>query len=211
MNSNIFEIDKLLLFLLMFVPGFISLKVYDSIFPNPPRDFTKYWIDAIGYSAVHYAIMLCVFSITGIIDLDCLSNLSSFEKYKNLISTPLILLIWLVVIPAFYPVVYLILIKFNIPQRLFIHPIQKPWDYLFWRGQAYWVIVYLKNGGRVAGKYDKNSFASSYPDGSEIMLEEVWEINLRGEFVQPANPKRGVVLCSNEVLKIEFLSDDDTD
>jgi Family of unknown function (DUF6338) len=50
--------DRLLLFLLFFVPGFISIKIYDLLVPSERRDFQSTLAEAIGYSAVNFAVLL---------------------------------------------------------------------------------------------------------------------------------------------------------
>jgi Family of unknown function (DUF6338) len=50
--------DELLLFLLFFVPGFISIKIYDLLVPTERRAFQSTLAEAIGYSAVNFAVLL---------------------------------------------------------------------------------------------------------------------------------------------------------
>jgi uncharacterized protein DUF6338 len=54
---KIWEVDKLQLFLMFFIPGFISLKVYDLIVPNELRDFSKAIFEALGYSSINFALL----------------------------------------------------------------------------------------------------------------------------------------------------------
>ena len=54
---DIWEIDKLILFLVFFIPGFISLKVYDLFIAGPRRDFSAAVLEAIGYSALNFAAL----------------------------------------------------------------------------------------------------------------------------------------------------------
>jgi len=37
---DIWNADKLALFPIFFLPGFISIKIYDLLVPGEPRDFT---------------------------------------------------------------------------------------------------------------------------------------------------------------------------
>jgi hypothetical protein len=54
--ENLFENQwTLALFLIFFVPGFISLKVYDLLIPSEARDFTKSVFDAIAYSTLSFS------------------------------------------------------------------------------------------------------------------------------------------------------------
>ncbi len=45
------------LFLIFFVPGFISLKVYDLFIPSERRDFSKSLYDAVAYSALNFVAL----------------------------------------------------------------------------------------------------------------------------------------------------------
>jgi hypothetical protein len=54
--ADLFTANKLILFLLFFVPGFISIKIYDLLVPGVRRDFSKSAYDAISYSAINYAL-----------------------------------------------------------------------------------------------------------------------------------------------------------
>lgn len=56
--ANIWTNDALILFILFFVPGFISLKIYDLLIAKEQRDFSKSCFDAVGYSAVNFAFFI---------------------------------------------------------------------------------------------------------------------------------------------------------
>lgn len=56
--EKIFEGNSLLLFLIFFIPGFVSFKIYDLLVPGERRDFSKSAFDAIAYSALNFAILL---------------------------------------------------------------------------------------------------------------------------------------------------------
>ena len=54
---NIWEIDKVLLFIVLVLPGFISLKVYNLIVANKNRDFSKSVVEAVCYSILNFSIL----------------------------------------------------------------------------------------------------------------------------------------------------------
>lgn len=56
--EKLFEGSTLSLFLIFFIPGFVSLKVYDLIVPGERRDFSKSAFDAIAYSALNFSVLL---------------------------------------------------------------------------------------------------------------------------------------------------------
>ena len=50
--------ETLALFLIFFIPGFISLKVYDLPIPGERRDFTKSLFDTMACTALNFAALL---------------------------------------------------------------------------------------------------------------------------------------------------------
>lgn len=55
---DMWEQHKLVLFILFFLPGFISLKVYDLFVPGEIRKAADSLIEAIAYSCINYAIFI---------------------------------------------------------------------------------------------------------------------------------------------------------
>jgi hypothetical protein len=118
---DIWNVDKLTLFLIFFLPGFISMKVYGLMVPGEPRDFSKSVLEAISYSTLNFAVLfwLIIFIHTG-----------DFY-HRHLIWYSLSVAIIMVVVPACWPFVYLRLSTWPFIARHFVHPIRKPWDYVF--------------------------------------------------------------------------------
>lgn len=192
---NIWQIDSLVLFLIFFIPGFISIKVYDLLIPNERRDFSKSLFEAIGFSAINFAALswLIIFI-----------NSENFYNEHNvwyLISLFCILFI----APIFWPFAFLKVSLWGPVAKYIIHPIQKPWDYIFSKKCVFWIIVHLKDKRRIGGKFDINSFASSYPSKEQIYLEEVWELDEEGKFIQPLERSNGIVILGEEIIAVEFF------
>ena len=55
---DIWEIDKLILFITFVIPGFISIKAYQLIYPGKERAASDQLIDAIAYSSINYALLI---------------------------------------------------------------------------------------------------------------------------------------------------------
>jgi hypothetical protein len=53
-----------------------------------------------------------------------------------------------------------VLLKLKFLQKYTVHPISKPWDFVFSKKQPYWIIVHLSDGRRIGGRFGENSFAS---------------------------------------------------
>lgn len=90
-------------------------------------------------------------------------------------------------------------------KKHFHHPVAKPWDYVFSKGGAYWVIVTLNNGRKVGGRYDSDSFSSSSPSPEQIYLEEAWEVNDAGGLERPLESTAGVLVLSREISTVELI------
>lgn len=187
--------DKLALFLVFFVPGFISIKVYDLIVPGERRDFSKSLFEAISYSALNFAALF------GLIVL-----IQPRDFYRNhFILYWLSVAVILVGVPACWPFVFLRLSTWPLIAKHFVHPIRKPWDYVFGKREPFWMIVHLQNGQRIGGRFDTKSFASSDPADEQIFLEEVWVLDEIGRFVSQVERSRGIIIMNDEIRAVEFF------
>ena len=63
----------------------------------------------------------------------------------------------------------------------------------------------MKNGTRIGGRFDNNSFASSSPSKEQIYIEEVWNIDEDGKFIKPIERSKGFLILGEEILGLEFF------
>jgi hypothetical protein len=85
----------------------------------------------------------------------------------------------------------------------FAHRIPTAWDFRFSRLPAgAFVLVTLKDGTTVAGRWAETSFASSAKDGRDIYIAEVWDNPDNGAWV-PLDPPRGMLLCGGDIRYVE--------
>ncbi|MHB8390047.1 MAG: DUF6338 family protein [Acidobacteriaceae bacterium] len=91
-------------------------------------------------------------------------------------------------------------------QRWIAHPTPRPWDYVFSQCKSFWVIVTLKDGRKVAGRYDAASFASSAPSPEELYLEEVWLLNQDGGFEKARKDSAGIIILAPTIATVEFFN-----
>jgi len=193
---NIWEPNKLLLFLIFFIPGFISLKIYDLIIPGERRDFSKLLLEVLGYSSLNYAAFSWLIFL--------IYSRKLYQNHANWFLLSLIIVLFIA--PAIWPFIFVILFnKWKFLSKFIIHPIPKAWDYIFGKRESFWVIVHLKDGRRIGGKYDTNSFASSYPAEEQIYLEEVWKLDEKGKFIEPVERSKGILIPGREISMIEFF------
>jgi len=192
---NFWEIDEFILFLVFFIPGFISLKIYNLLIPGERRDFSSSFYEAIGYSALNFA------ALSWLIILIHSNNFYIDHRFLYFLSIFIIIF----VAPIVWPIVFLKLSSWPPFKKHIKHPIEKPWDYVFRQRKAFWVIVHLNNGKKVGGMLGKNSFASSYPTEEEIYLEELWELDDEGRFIKPIERSKGMIILGGEILAVEFF------
>lgn len=80
------------------------------------------------------------------------------------------------------------------------------WDYFFSMGRSKWIIVTLKSGKKIGGKYQDGSFASSYPE-KDLFISEVWNLKDNGSgFDRVVNRTSGVLILESEISNIEFFT-----
>lgn len=193
---EIWEIDKLVLFIAFVIPGFVSIKCYQLLFPGTEKSASDQIVDAIAYSSINYSLL----SLPIIL----------LEKIKISHS-------WLYYPFYFFalfiaPIIWVFLLKYLRTREFFQknapHPTAKPWDYVFSKRKPYWVKVTLKDGTVIGGKYAEESFTSSSPAPEQIYLEETWVLNDKGGFERGKNDTAGVIILS-DILYIELRKYED--
>jgi len=107
--------------------------------------------------------------------------------------------------PILWPILFLKLSTWKPISKYIIHPIQKPWDYVFGKREAFWIIIHLKDRRKIGGKFGTSSFSSSYPSEEQIYLEEVWKLDENGKFIGPIERSKGIIILGKEILSIEFF------
>ncbi|KPV94635.1 hypothetical protein AN214_03352 [Pseudoalteromonas sp. P1-9] len=189
---NIWEADKLLLFIAFVIPGFLSIKVYQLIFPGTERPVSSMLVDAISYSCINYSILFVPIYYF-------------FESdIKSLIPTLLFYFCVLFLFPIIWVIVWKYIRTRNFFQKSAPHPTSKPWDWVFEKRESYWVKVVLKDGTIIGGLYSHNSFSSSAPAPEQIYLEEVWILDEEGAFKRKKNQTKGVIILNSEISHIEL-------
>src|SRR5690606_40625695 len=77
---DIWQTDKLVLFLAFVIPGFISIKCYQLAFPGTARPSSEQLVDAIAYSCINYAVLAVPIVL---IERSTLSQSSSFRSEEH--------------------------------------------------------------------------------------------------------------------------------
>jgi Family of unknown function (DUF6338) len=190
---DIWDLNKLTIFIAFVIPGFISIKCYELFFPSA-KDASDKLIDAVSYSSINYALLIL--------------PIITIEKSSIKTICPLTYYIFYIFVFFIAPIMWVIVWKYLRTSQFFQknipHPTQKPWDYVFAQKKPYWVKVVLKDGTVVAGLYAYKSFVSSSPAQEQIYLEQTWIINDNGGFERAKNDTAGVIILTNEISHIEL-------
>lgn len=193
---DIWEGDKLALFIAFVVPGFISLKTYELLFPSARKHSAQQLIDAIAYSSINYALLLW--------------PIYEVEAHRVRASYPGAYVIFcvfvLLIAPALWVWLYGLLRTTKRFQAILPHPTGKPWDYVFSQRRRFWIIVSLKDGSRIGGLYDSRSFASSAPAPEQLYLQETWEMNADGGFGRPRVDSAGIMILASDIVTVELFN-----
>jgi hypothetical protein len=189
---DIWETNKLILFIAFVIPGFISMKVYGLLSPGDRDNSFKQVTDAVAYSCIDYALLSWAIYLIAAND------------------TPVYLragfcLFALFIFPVILAYAWDRLRATKWFQARAPHPIGKPWDYVFGKHEPYWVIATLKDGTKIAGRYGGKSFTSSAPDREQIYLEETWVLNADGGFERAKGQTAGTIITSTEIASVELF------
>lgn len=191
---NIWETDKLLIFIAFVIPGFISIKTYELFYPGDFKNSSQQLIDAVAYSCINYALLFVPIMIV--------ENGTLSDNNPNVYTIFYLIVIFLA--PMAWVAIWKFLRTRKQFQKIAPHPIQKPWDYVFAKRKPYWVKVTLKDGTKIAGRYAENSFASSAPAGEQLYLEETWILNEKAGFDRPKKQTAGVLILSSDISYLEL-------
>lgn len=193
---DIWETDKLLLFIAFVVPGFISLKTYELLFPRAPKSSADQLIDAVAYSSINYALLLW--------------PLYEIETHGIKELHPTVYILFYVFVLLIAPILWACVLRkmrtTKFAQRAMPHPTAKPWDYVFGQQKPYWVVVTLKDGRQIAGLYAEESFASSAPAAEQLYLQETWVMSSGGGFERPRVESAGIMILAPDIVTVEFFN-----
>ena len=86
-----------------------------------------------------------------------------------------------------------------------IHSVPTAWDYYFSKQEASWIIVTLKNGRTIYGKFSDQSFASSDPEERDLYIQKTYVIN-ENMIWQEDDKSKGILISKDAIETIEFLA-----
>lgn len=192
---DIWSADKLIVFIGFVVPGFVSLKTYALLSPSGSRHAATEIVDAVSFSSINYALLSW--------------PILSIHAHDVGATAPTVFAIFwvfvLLIAPMAWACLFFKLRHTQFFQKSLPHPTAKPWDYLFAQRKPYWVIVTLKDGKKIGGRYDSKSFASSNPAPEQLYLEQAWQLSEAGGLERPRTDSAGILVLSAEIESVELF------
>lgn len=189
--------QDIIFFILFFVPGFIMLKVYGLLVAREKFDFSSGLFEAIAFSCINYAICspLILFMFKG----EWLTNY--FTLF--ILTVFFVILIFPIVLVRFY--VKILNSKWAAKNKMLdVH--KSAWDFFFSSGKTKWIIVTLKSGSQIGGRYEDGSFASSFPN-KDIYISEAWVLKKDSlAFDRIIDRTSGILILESEISYIHFFN-----
>ena len=186
-----FDWSKLAYFIFFALPGFISLQIWALIVPTSEKPFKDSIPDALGFGILN--------AMVGGPLVVVLAPNNPWYFYALLILT-------LVVLPATWPFLTKWCLGKLFEYDVILNQSRNGWDALFKRREPLFVIVHLSDGRRIGGFFGAVSFAGLYPASGHLYLEQLWNLNAKGHFVDPIPGSRGIVLRPEDYHFIELLA-----
>ncbi len=186
-----FDWSRLAIVALFALPGFISLRVWSLIFPTSERALKDQLGEAIGFGILNAVICAPLFLLV--------EPATPVALYGLVILT-------LVILPAFWPFPALWMMRTLQRLDVILIPSRSAWDDVFLRDEPYFVIVHLKDGGRVGGYFGPKSFAGLHPISGHLYLEQLWYMDEQGRFTSPVPDSRGLILRPNDYKYVELMA-----
>ena len=193
------KIEYLVAFAGFVLPGAISMYVYSLKVPQRDERLKDKIAESICFSILNFIIMF--------IPINYAFNLG-FSGDAFILSYVL-LVISFVVMPAFWPYVLIIMLRCFENYGWIGRRARTSWDFVFERESGCWMQIVMKDGGRIGGKFDVNSYATAYPDTGHLYLEELWTLDADGTFLEPYPGRPGIVLRPEDYDYVLIFGDDD--
>lgn len=180
-------------FVLLFIPGFVSTRVFDLLVPGQPRDYGKTIYEVVGYSFITYA-----FWSPAIV--------AYHEGWHPPLWVAMMLAgLILVVTPIVLPVLFLKIVRKWFASSV-LDPFPSSWDWAFKVNETAMVLVHLRDGRKLGGTWERTAFSSSYPIPPDLFLSEVWNVDQEtGTFNHRVQDSKGIFLWGSDIEMVEFF------
>lgn len=185
-NDNAFG-----LFIMIVAPGFISLKIWERFLPRRRVSFADSLYEAVFYGVLNYFAVVCWFPPL-MVEVNPVLGVAAY-------------IVSLVIVPMGLPLLWKAVLSIPCIANITINPIPKAWDVFFSYRERCFMLVHIKNGEVVGGLYGYRSAASTYPETGDLYLQEIWELDDNGVFINPIKGSKGLLVSADAIDYIELF------
>jgi Family of unknown function (DUF6338) len=194
--------SKIPALLALLAPGFIILWVRSRVVEGPTVEFSQQLFHFALVSAAYYGLIGPLFHVS---------------RGLALPAWAWSILFYFAVPAALAYGIGLITkrgLEYAITERLgirFLNRIPTAWDYRFGEvDEATFVLATLKDGTTIGGRMAFGSYAASAKDGRDLYIAEIWRLpDTEGGDWIPVMPRRGALICGDEIRYVEFSGGQD--
>lgn len=204
--SAIFNSGGLFFIVYLITPSVVALWVHDQFGPSEQRDWLGMLFWLVSYGAFNFLVYYLLSPlINSIIPPITAPNPlgKGFIDYRSILFAAFIM-------PAIVGFITGILPQATWFQKLFrgklLHPTPTAWDFIFGdRTKSYLIMFHHKSGAKIVGLYSTKSYVSSFPTSQEIYVEEVWQIDEQGGWIDPIEDSAGAFIKMEECTHFELV------
>lgn len=188
------------------VPGFLSDLTLSRFISQKSEQVPLTLLRFLVFSCLNYIVWIVIYLLT-------------LPWNKLILEYPILIAITLILVVFVSPVFLGWLLGYINKQELIERGLSSlgrmqtlsryrvAWDYKFSRiNEPLWLLVTLKDGSQVAGRFLANSLASSDPSERDLYLEEVYQFDDDNPW-QPVPATSGIWIAGDEIRYIEFWKD----
>jgi hypothetical protein len=91
----------------------------------------------------------------------------------------------------------------------YVERMPSAWEYAIRLERSAYVRIHLKDQVvPIGGRFAQSSFASTTPNASDIFIEQVWQLDEKGDFVKPLLDNWGAWISHDMISHIEFFAEE---
>ncbi len=182
------------------LPGFIIKSVIDTLVPPIKHNDSKYFFSCLLYSIVNCAIWSWMYLL-----LNRISYNRPIIYWISLLVVTVVdatLVAFIIGVAKQKGIIEWVFKKIGINK---IHPAPTAWDYYFSKQEESWIVVTLKSGKTIYGKFSEHSFSSSDAEERDLYIEKTYI--LKDDMTWEEDEKsKGILIAKEEIETVEFFT-----
>ena len=190
------ELDSLVLFVLLIVPGLISMFAYRFLMPARDIEWKTALVEALFYGVLNFGICLPI-----IIPI----HQAGFPA-SHLTWYVILMVAVLVLLPLLWSCLLCCLFRWKRLMKRLQLPFPTAWDFFFHKRESCFILIHLKNGKMIGGYFGGDSYATSFPRHGDIYLQQVCKVDELGRFEKLVEDTKGLLISRDTCDYVEMFA-----